>query len=107
MSLGISVNKYFCRSSKYSGFLMLCLAGGYQLRLFDDFDANAFLVITDSIRLLSRLKEAVGEAQPGWHSGNALVQYLDPVQQLSGRQAIDRQTFAPFFCKHFRYHYQK
>jgi len=85
MSLGISVNKYFCRSSKYSGFLMLCVAGGYQLRLFDDFDANACLVITDSIRFLSRLKEAVGEAQPGWHSGNALVQYVDPVQQLSGR----------------------
>ena len=86
---------------------MLCVAGGYQLRLLDDFDANACLVITDSIRFLSRLKEAVGEAQPGWHSGNALVQYVDPVQQLSGRSAIDRQTFAPFFCKHFRYHNQK
>jgi hypothetical protein len=87
-------------------FYIFCVAGGYQLRLFDDFDANACLVITDSFRFLSRMKEAVAEMLLGWHYGNALVRYIDPVQHLAGRNAVDRQSFSPFFCKHYRYHYQ-
>jgi hypothetical protein len=87
-------------------YYIFCVAGGYQLRLFDDFDANACLVIPDSIRFLSRLKEVAGKHLPDWHYGNALVRYIDPVQPLSGPNAIDRQEFAPFFCKNFRYHYQ-
>jgi hypothetical protein len=87
-------------------YYVFCVAGGYQLRLFDDFDANACLVITDSIRFLSRMKEAVAEVLPGWHYGNFVVRYVDPVQDLSGRNSIDQQMFAPWFCKHYRYKYQ-
>ena len=87
-------------------YYIFCAAAGYELRLFDDFEANACLVITDSIRFLSRMKDAVKEVLPGWHYGNALVRYIDPVQHLSGRGAIDEQKFSPFLCKHFRYCYQ-
>ena len=88
-------------------YYIFCLAGGYQLRLFDDFDANACLVITDSVRFLSRLREAVANDLPGWHYGNALVQYIDPVQTPPGGDAADARAVWPFFTKHHRYHYQR
>jgi hypothetical protein len=88
-------------------YYIFCLAAGYQLRLFDDFEADACLVITDPKRFVRQLFESAADKLPGWLCKCEFVRYIDPVQRLTGSEKIDREQFAPFFCKDFRYSYQK
>jgi hypothetical protein len=88
-------------------YYIFCLAGGCELRLFDDFEADACLVITEPERFAASLGEAAAHQLPGWHYGCQFVRYFDPVQRLTEVERFNSQVFAPFFSKDFRYAYQR
>jgi hypothetical protein len=88
-------------------YYIFCLAGGYELRLFDDFEADACLAITDPERFALSLGKAFADQLPGWHYGCQFVRYIDKVQPIADRADFQHEAFAPFFCKDFRYAYQK
>lgn len=100
-------NLYATTVQSATNYYVFCLAAGYELRLFDDFEADACLVITDPDRFARGLGDAAARQLPGWLYRCACVRYVDSVQRISGAQAINREEFAPFFCKDFRYSYQK
>jgi len=87
-------------------YYIFCVAGGWYLRLFDDFDADACLVITDPQRFARELSEAVRRTLPGWHCAFESVRYIDPVQPVTSLSDEERRSFMPFLCKDFRYWYQ-
>jgi hypothetical protein len=88
-------------------YYVLCLSGDWDLRLFDDFKADAALVITDASRFARDLGEAAARVLPEWEYDCRFVIYIDPVQRLDGFDEKRQLDFAPFFCKHLRYWYQK
>jgi hypothetical protein len=88
-------------------YYIFCVAGGWHLCMFDDFDADACLVVTDPWRFARELGEAAARVLPGWHYAFEFVRYIDPVQPLDGLNDETRQPFAPFLCKDFRYSYQQ
>lgn len=88
-------------------YYIFCVAGGWSLRMFDDFDADACLVVTDPWRFARELRDAAARVLPGWHCAFEFVRYIDPVQPLDGLDDQKRQPFAPFLCKDFRYSYQQ
>lgn len=98
---------YSRRVQSVTNYYIFCLAGGWQLRLFGDFDADACLVITDPTRFAHALGEAVRSQLPDWHFACQFVRYIDPVQELRFMNRGAEERFAPFFCKDFRFSYQK
>lgn len=88
-------------------YYVFCLAGDWEVRLFDDFEADAALVITDPRRFARELGDAAARVLPNWPYDCRFVTYIDPVQRLDGFNDDRQQDFAPFFCKHLRYWYQK
>ena len=86
-------------------YYIFCLAGGWHLRLFNDFDADACLVITDPLRFVGALREAARSQLPDWHFGCKPVRYFDPVRDLKFLTNRTQTELAPFFCKDFRYAY--
>ena len=88
-------------------YYIFCLAAGWQLRLFDDFNADACLVITDPTRFAHALGEAARSQLPDWHFACQFVRYIDPVQELRFMNRGVEVRFAPFLCKDFRFSYQK
>jgi len=73
----------------------------FDPRLFDDFHADACLVINDVHEFTDRLMPAVSEAlpDPDWVGAGKPIRYYDPVRP-------DRRVFARFE-KDFRYAYQR
>jgi hypothetical protein len=104
---GDEFKSYTTTVQSATNYYIFCLAADYELRLFDDFEADACLVITDPGRFARNLGEAAARQLPGWHYDCRFVRYVDPVQHITGVEAIRREEFAPFFCKDFRYEYQK
>ncbi len=88
-------------------YYIFCLAGGWQPRLFNDFNADACLVITDPTRFARALGEAVRNRLPDWHFTCEFVRYIDPIQELRFMNRGVEVRFAPFLCKDFRFSYQK
>jgi hypothetical protein len=88
-------------------YYIFCVAGEWELRLFEDFSAGACLVITDPARFARALGDAAQSQLPDWNFACAYVRYIDPVQDLQRMNRGAEERFAPFFCKDFRYSYQK
>lgn len=79
---------------------LFCMAKSYPNRAYDDFEADACLVIKDSdrfIKLLLASMESTGETLDGMFGA---VDYRDPIN-------TPPHSTRPFFTKHFRYAYQK
>jgi len=78
-----------------------CAAKSIDLRLFDDFEADSCIIIKDINSFNELIRTRVTEQLPGWCFSCNSVDYFDPYN-VSLKRDID-----PFFCKHFRYWYQK
>lgn len=83
-----------------SDYWILCLAHAYPLRAFDDFGADACLVIREPQLFEKRLMDAVAQTKLAHGGIIDGVDYLDPFNS-------DPTKMIPFFSKHFRYAYQK
>ncbi len=80
-------------------YYVACFAQSYEYRLFDDFGYEACLVIKDIRRFIDAVGWCVHEQLPGWKFLLGPVEYRDPYHPAEN---IDL-----FFCKHFRYAYQR
>ena len=78
-----------------------CVARSLDLRLFDDFESDACVIIKDKQRFLDLLKRKMGVHLVNWCFWNSAVNYFDPYL-IGLKQDID-----PYFSKHFRYWYQR
>ena len=70
----------------------------FENRLFDDFDADACLIVHDLNAFGGRLQEAFESRMPGWTGKIGFVNYFDPRRSLLVPDVA--------FAKHFRYGYQ-
>jgi hypothetical protein len=86
-------------ASAGTNFYVWCMSTTFDARLFDDFGANACLIIHDGETLINRMHAAMSAALPTWVGANMLVHYFDPVKPgdalLSSRD------------KDFRFAYQR
>jgi hypothetical protein len=82
-----------------SDYYISCFSSSYEYRLFDDFEANACLVIKDIVRFAKSLKTRMEEILPEWRFSYEYVNYQDPYHPI--------RKLNIFFSKHFRYAYQK
>ncbi len=80
-------------------YYIACFSSQYEYRLYDDFEAEACLVIRDIGRFAKSLQVRVEEMLPGWKFSFGGVDYRDPYHP--------NPKVNIFFCKHFRYAYQK
>jgi len=76
-----------------------CFTSHYENRLFDDFEANACLVIKDIPRFKESLRSRMQEVLPSWTFSYRTVEYRDSYRMGTSRVNI-------VFTKHFRYAYQ-
>ena len=81
-------------------FYMYCMACTTDIRLFDDFEADACVIVLEPTAFATRLYAAVRRELPDWTGQHQRVDYVDPY--LSSRDNINL-----FFSKHFRYWYQQ
>ena len=81
-------------------YLVFCRAAARSNRLYQDFRADACLVITDPSRFVKEAAEA-GEADlPGYSFGYAGLRYVDPLIATPNGRPVHA-------IKHFRFAYQK
>lgn len=76
-----------------------CLAALFDFRAFDDFEADACLVIKELRPFVDRLLHAGFDKLPDWYARVDCVEYVDPFRKKP-------RDLRPFFTKHFRYTYQ-
>ena len=86
-------------SAAKSDYYIFCVAKRFDHRLFDDFDAEAVVIINDPGEFERRLHLQVSSKLTGWTAHSAEVEYVDPLFPRA-------DTLNPYFCKHFRYCYQ-
>jgi hypothetical protein len=82
-----------------SNYYVSCYAVLFDNRLFDDFDADACLIIRDLDRYCGLLKEAVRAVLPEWSCFMGAIEYRDPY--------VPKRNPNVYFTKHFRYCYQR
>jgi hypothetical protein len=80
-------------------YYMSCFSSRYENRLFDDFEANACLVIKDIRRFGESLRARMQEVLPSWTFMCRSVEYRDSYRM--GTRGVNI-----VFTKHFRYAYQ-
>jgi hypothetical protein len=76
-----------------------CFSSSYEYRLYDDFEANACLLIKDIARFARSIKACMEEFLPRWRFSYGAVNYRDPYHPISNINI--------YLCKHFRYAYQR
>lgn len=81
-------------------FYVYCLSGGLRARLFNDFQADAALIIRDPIALLDRIQAAVSLQLPGAQVTAGPVEYYDPLHTTPAELRLP-------FWKSFAYAYQE
>ena len=81
-------------------YYVYCMTHTLSYRLFEDFEADACVIIRDPKAFCSRLQEVVHAHLLGWLGWNRPVQYIDPY--LHNERHIDL-----IFSKHFRHWYQQ
>ena len=81
-------------------YYVCCMTHTLSYRLFEDFEADACVIIRDPKAFCSRLQEVVHAHLLGWLGWNRPVQYIDPY--LHNERHIDL-----IFSKHFRHWYQQ
>jgi len=82
-----------------TNYYVSCFASQYTYREFDDFEADACLVIREPRTLIRNMMKAVRARLPAFRGFACPVVYLDPLN--ADPTAVDVVT-----CKHFRYAYQ-
>lgn len=87
-------------TSLATDFYVCCMTHSLSYRLFDDFEADACVVIRDPKSFWARLHKAVEARLSGWLDWHQDVQYIDPY--LHKEKEINL-----IFAKHFRHWYQQ
>lgn len=87
-------------------YFVYCLSMALDCRLFDDFQADACLIITQPKEFIERLESAFERAMSGWSGISRPVQYVDPFLQ-AGPLRTSGGKLDVHLCKHFRYSYQR
>lgn len=82
-----------------TNYYVSCFASNYTYREFDDFCADACLVIKEPRTFIKRIMKAGAEIFSGYNGFSGAVKYLDPV-------VCDFTKINPSFSKHFKYAYQ-
>jgi len=77
-----------------------CTAGVFSHRLYQDFEADACLIIHEPRRFVADLAKAAGSVLPGYTFGTSGVRYVDPL--VAPPTAVPVQVI-----KHFRFAYQR
>jgi hypothetical protein len=80
-------------------YYVYCLSVLFDFRAFDDFEADACLVVRKPKEFIDRLLLAGFSKLPNWFARADVVDYLDPLRTKRG-------SVRAFFAKHFRYAYQ-
>ena len=91
-----SVN--FCLKSK-TNYYVHCFSYRYTYREYDDFEANACIIIHKPRVLFQKMMKAVSKILPDFQGFASPVKYIDPL--LCNENDIEL-----FLSKHFRYSYQ-
>lgn len=81
-------------------FYVYCMAEACDARLFEDFGADACVVITDPGAFKTALEQSISPLLASWNHFNATVDYFDPFFARP-------HQMAPQLAKHFRFSYQK
>ncbi len=84
-----------------TNYYVYCMSYVFDLRLFDDFQADACVVIHDAKDFLNRIDTSSKKLIRFCKFITDQVRYVDPLNPPEEKD-IDL-----FFCKHFRYSYQK
>ena len=84
-----------------TNYYVYCMSYVYDFRLFDDFRADACIVINDIKGFLSKIDIAFKKAANGLDRFVGTVTYIDPLN------APNDENTSLFFGKHFKYTYQK
>lgn len=82
-----------------TNYYVICFATDYTLREYDDFEADACLVIKEPTRFVRDLMTVVSEKLPDFTSSASSVKYVDPLN-------CEELDINLYMCKHFRYTYQ-
>ena len=86
-------------TNKYkTDFYVYCMGTTYQHRLFDDFEANACILIYDVPIFLNKFLRPIKKAYPDWQLKSGNIKYYDPF--------FPKPPFDIPVNKHFRYWYQ-
>jgi hypothetical protein len=83
-----------------TNYLVYCMSFRYELRLFDDFQYDACVIVKNPKTFIARVQAKAAEKLPGWRLAVAPVSYIDPLNHGGALPDV-------FFCKHFRYAYQQ
>lgn len=82
-------------------YYMFCVACDWDARLFDEFEVDRCIVITNTDAFADRISSATAEKLDGWHFHHNPVEYFDPYEQHLGGY-IDHAM-----AKDFRFAYQR
>ncbi len=83
-----------------SDYYVQCLASTFALRLVDDFEADACLIVYDGLEFGRRVVDALRARFPGWIIGGVPITYIDPDNPGDGEIVIPA-------AKHMKYLYQQ
>jgi hypothetical protein len=87
------------RVSTESDYYIACFSSSYEYRLYDDFEAEGCLLVKDMGRFADSLRIRMEEILAGWKFSLGAVDYRDPYHPSPSVNI--------FYCKHFRYAYQR
>jgi hypothetical protein len=83
-----------------SDYYVQCFSCAFALRLFDDFEADACLIVYDGREFARRVVGALTKKFPGWISAGISITYIDPDDPGDGEIVIPA-------VKHMKYFYQQ
>lgn len=82
-----------------SDYYISCFTSTFDPRFFNDFNADAFLLINDPHRFVTTISSAFEPIAPGWTGKATFVNYYDPLNAKVPKDV--------FFEKSTQYEYQK
>jgi hypothetical protein len=92
------IKNIFMTRNYPTDFYVYCMTNLYQYRLFDDFDANACLLIYDPKIFLNKFLKCLKTCYSDWLLKSGDVGYFDPY--------FPKNSLSIPFNKHFRFWYQ-
>tara|TARA_R110001583_G_C5558663_1_gene400980 strand:+ start:110 stop:982 length:873 start_codon:yes stop_codon:yes gene_type:complete len=87
------------RIESKTNYYVHCFASNYTYREYDDFEANACIVIKNPEAVLGKIISTFEEEIPGFICYAESVRYIDPLQSKKDDVEL-------FLSKHFKYSYQ-
>lgn len=71
-------------------YYMFCVACDWDARLFDEFDVDRCVVITNTDAFADRIRSATAEKLDGWHFHHNPVEYFDPMSSTWAVTSVTR-----------------